>query len=459
VNASNRSQLSQLSGYTADTLADIDNALSAGWTATVPQHPVNLGRFQNVEGYVLENPVNGEGIFRLGSSLNGGEGDDVAAAGASSSPAGCCQPTKSVVMLNDGNWRESRTDLMLPAIGLPIVFSRTYASQATTLTPLGYGWIHSYGMFLRSETNGDFTYVTDDWHEVRFSKLGAAYQAAPGWHFSLTDTTGGGHAMRSKQGIVWEFGATGALTRISEPSGNATTLVYAGDKLIQVKDSSGQVALTLSYTGNKLTSVLDRTGRIVRFGYTNDDLTAATDVLDHIEAYGYDNAHNLTSRTDKRGNQYIEFYDLQDRWVGYRDPLGHEVSVAYDFVNARAVFTDRTGAAWTTEFDAAGNPTARVDPLGNRTDMIWDADSNQVSSKDARGFVTAMAYDSRGNQRTRTEPDGRVVDIAYDASFSAATRVDATGQPRITTVLDAAGRPASRSDGLGTTSFGYDAQG
>ncbi len=452
---------SQLSGYGADTLADVDTALAAGWSATIPLHPVSIGHFQNIEGYVLENPVDGEGAFRLGSSLNGGEGDPQPAPGPSENtpPPGCPYCGNSVTDLATGNWRETYVDLTLPAIGLPIVFSRTYASRSTNLTPMGYGWVHSYGMFLRAEANGDFSYVREDSREVRFAHVGAGYQSAPGWHLSLIDVAGGGHSMRSKDGMVWDFDAAGALTRISEPSGNAISLGYSGGQLTQVLDSSSQVALTLSYSGNKLTSVLDRSGRTVRFGFTNDDLTAATDALNHTETYAYNGEHNLVQHADKRGKTFVEFYDLQDRWVGFRDPAGAEMSVAYDAVNQQTAYTDKTGSTFVTQYDANAEPLAQVDPLGNKGETTWDADLNPLSRKDARGFTTSMTWDALGNELTRTDPDLRVTTNVYEPTFSRLRSTSSTGLPSVSSTFDGDGRLLTRTDGLGVTTYGYDGRG
>ncbi|MHB8875653.1 MAG: RHS repeat-associated core domain-containing protein [Myxococcaceae bacterium] len=452
----------KLTGYSASTLSDVDQALAAKWNVTIPERPINYLTYQNVEGYILENPVDGSGAFMIGTALNGGECDGRDAKnGSGDNKNGCScdeKDTNSTVDLASSNLRETYTDLTLPGVGLPIVFARTYASRAAGMTELGYGWMHSYGVFLRSELDGSLTFVTNDWREARFTKQAGAWVCAPGWHFTLSDVAGG-HRLRTKDGVVYEFDTAGKLTAISEPSGNRVELVYQSGLLSQVKDSGGAVALSFAHQGGHISQVTDRAGRTVSYAYQGDDLISATDVLGKAETYGYDSAHNLTRRTDKLGKVWLEFYDFQDRWVGFRDPLGNEASASYDFVNLRAVYVDATGAAWLREHNAAGNPTALVDPLGNRQEQTWDADFNKKSEKDARGCLTSMAYDAAGNQLSRTEPDGRVTTQTYEAAFNRVLKTSSTGLPTTTNTYDAAGRLKTRSDGLGTTSYGYDARG
>src|SRR5262249_19963585 len=64
-------QRPQLQNYSATSLADVDNALAAGWLVTIPQRPVNYLTYSNQEGYIILNPVNGTGGYRINNTLNG----------------------------------------------------------------------------------------------------------------------------------------------------------------------------------------------------------------------------------------------------------------------------------------------------------------------------------------------------------------------------------------------------
>ncbi|MBK7862410.1 MAG: hypothetical protein IPJ65_28135 [Archangiaceae bacterium] len=299
-----------LTGYSASSLLEINQALAAGWRATLPQRPVTLSGYVNVEAFILFDPVTGSGTYRIGHA-NGGGSDGPGTGGGDPSNCPTCSrndhPVSSMVNLANGRLTESYTDLTLPSVGLPVVFSRHYASDFKQTTALGVGWLHSYAIFLRTELNGDITFVTEDTTEVRFVKTGSTFAVPVGWYFTLTPISGG-LRVRAKEGFVWEFDTSGRLTRLVDNSGNSTTMVYSGSQLTSVLDSSAATALTLAYTAGKLTSVTDRAGRVVGYGFTGDDLTSATDVVQNTETYGYDARHLLTSRTDKRGQtQQIAF--------------------------------------------------------------------------------------------------------------------------------------------------------
>ncbi len=228
---------------------------------------------------------------------------------------------------------------------------------------------------------------------------------------------GGGHRVRAKDGYAWEFDAGGRLTRMTDTSGNATTMVYTGALLTAVNDSSGAVALTLAYTGNKLTQVTDRAGRTVRFGFTGDDLTSAEDVLGKVERYGYDSRHLLTSRTDRRGQVWRSFFDGFRRWTASLPPDGAGAHATYNVLQLTTVYFDKRGEAWRSVHNAAGNPVEQTNPLGETTRSTWLA-QERTTLVDGRGFQTVMTYDVRGNVLTRTHPDGRVDTHTYEPTFS-----------------------------------------
>src|SRR5207244_1244071 len=45
-----------LSGYSQSALADVSQALAANWRVTIPQRPVTLPGYVNVEAYILFDP-------------------------------------------------------------------------------------------------------------------------------------------------------------------------------------------------------------------------------------------------------------------------------------------------------------------------------------------------------------------------------------------------------------------
>jgi RHS repeat-associated protein len=452
-----------LTGYPADTLAHVDRSLDAGFRVTIPQRPVNYAeRYAQQVGYITENPATGEGSYRIGQLLNGGASTGPTPTGNPGCAAcsGSNQPDNSVVDMASGNWRETFEDLSLPNLELPIRWARTYASRAAGNTALGYGWTGTYLVHLRPEADGDVTYVTDDWREVRFDRAaGGTFTAPAGWFFTLAALPGGaGWRLRSSDGVAFTFDASGRPTRLENAKGHSQTLAYAEGRLSEVRDHAGAPALSFHYQGGKLAEVRDlRAGRRVAYAHEGDALVAATDPLAHTERYEYDADFNMTGRVDKQGGRFANFYDFQDRWIGSKNPLGHQTSASYDAVKRESVYVDRTGAAWVRQHNAQGNPVAMTDPLGNRTELTWE-NGLLREQKDARGFTVKTAYDARGNVLSRTDEAGATTTWLYQPDLSLVRSETRPGTSPVTYAWDGPLLRTATQAG-NTTSFTYDARG
>src|SRR6185437_9827305 len=89
-------------------------------------------------------------------ALNSGPPDPATAAGGSPSIlATYCRVTSGPVNCATGDlWLTS--DLTIPGRGIPLRFTHTYNSQlADQDGPLGFGWTHSYNMFLTADSAGN----------------------------------------------------------------------------------------------------------------------------------------------------------------------------------------------------------------------------------------------------------------------------------------------------------------
>lgn len=461
----NTANRANLTGYSAGTLADVDDGIASGMTVTLPRNPITWNGYSNLEGYIIESPLDGTGAYKVNLSFNGGgsEGGGAGPDNGGSPDCSCAtQPTGSTTDLYSGEWKETFTDLTLPGVGLPTVLARTYSSKVRGTTEFGAGWTHSYGDSLRFEPNGDVTWLTSEWKTVRFTRVVnggvTTYEPPTGWFETLTSVAANWE-LRSKEGITRTFNAGGRLTRLAEPSGNAQVIEYDGSGFIaRVRDTNNAVALTFTVTAGKVTRVTDVAGRVVDFTYANDNLTSARDATLALESYAYDADHRMTARTDKRGKVWTSFYDAAGRWTGIRTPLGYESTVTYDVVDSKTLYVDKVGAATLTTFNAQGNPVRVEAADGTVTTAVWNGQLKQAQT-DARGGTTSFGYDSKGNTTRVTEPDGRETVRTYSANFNRLLTEIAPGQPSINNTYDTAGRLTARTDGLGTTTFGYDARG
>lgn len=240
-----------LTGYSQAARDEMNEALAAGWRVTAPRHPVSFNGYLATEGYILLNPVDSTGGYKVSFDLNGGGSSGPDSPADSTCPAcgGTNAPVGSTVDIASAAWRESWVDLTLPGVGLPLVFGRTYASRSNEATTLGPRWMHTFAISLREETNGDITWIQEDLRTVRFTlNSPGVWTPPPGYFQRLTPRSGGGYTLTEKDGLAHEFDAQGRLARIVDTSGNAITCVYTGAVLTEVRDSNNALAFSFTYT-------------------------------------------------------------------------------------------------------------------------------------------------------------------------------------------------------------------
>jgi RHS repeat-associated protein len=459
-------QLALLSGYSDGTISDVEAALQMNASVVIPQHPVSFLQYPNEEAFISTNP-DGTGIYEVSGTLRGG--DDSGSSSAPSSGDSCpyCSGATtnpgSTLQFSTGEWRESYTDLTLPGLGIPIVFSRTYRSRSTRDTLLGFGWSHTYAMQLVANGDATLTYFTEDGQALTFTPTGSStFAPPPGWYQTITADLAG-YTMRFKNGLTYRFDLTGKLLFEEDTNGNTVTLAYdTFGRLMTVTDASGRLALTFGYdANNNLSGITDVAGRNVSFNHTGLDLTSATDVLGFTETYSYSALHQMQTHTDKNGNTWTNLFNADGWYIGTVDPAGNASQVAYDPLGQTAAFTDRTGATTTYQWNAAGNPVSIENAQGDVHAMTWDSSLNKLSDTDGRNDTWTFSYDGQGNQITRTDPLSNTTTMTYDPTFNHLLTVNTPGIGLTTTnTYDGKGNLQTSTDGTGnTTTYGYFANG
>jgi YD repeat-containing protein len=189
-----------------------------------------------------------------------------------------------------GNFWHSFTDIAIPGRGLPLMLTRTYNSQnASQNGPLGFGWTHSYNIFLTPDPNKTLTDPTskvtvhdENGAALIFSASGNGnYQAAP----RVLDTlqlSGGIFQLNRRDQTHLFFNSSGQLFKETDRNGYATTLLY---------------------TNNLLSSVMEPAGRSLSFAYypSTTQLQTVTDVAARSVSFRYDASSNLQYATDLAG--------------------------------------------------------------------------------------------------------------------------------------------------------------
>jgi len=282
-----------------------------------------------------------------------------------------------------------------------------------------------------------------------------------------------------------------------------TTYTYAANNidLVKVTDffhDSSHPAVQLGYDANRnITSIADGLGRTTTTVYNSFGQPATvTDPSGQTRTNNYDAAHRLSSVT-QNGNTLLSITpDAVGRPANITNSNGYTLSYTYDGLNRllRVIYPNGSytendwgcchldgqrnragGFTWfdyngvnrlimtadpqnrITEYayDPAGNLTKLVDPNRNATQWQYD-NRNRVAKKIyADGSSYLYDYDGVGNLMHQTDAKGVVTTYGYDP-VNNLTSIAALGLATISFTYDSLNRRTQMTDGVGTTTFGYD---
>jgi RHS repeat-associated protein len=407
--------------------------------------------------------------------------------------------TSSSVSRTEGNLSEwlaisSIRSALGPTLDLSLVYNSYDAdgSRATIDTVTGYGWNHSYNIFLFSQLGSMFRYGADGRVTRYVLGAGGVFTAATGYFETLVANADGSFTLTKKDRTVYTFksvagttflvgGPVWRLTTIVDRNGNTTTLAYSGGNLATVTDTYGR-SLTFAYNAQShLTSVTDPYARVTRFQYdsTGRLLTNVTDPNGSTVKYTYNALYQLTNKTDKAGRTFIYSYSASEpvavndsantspatlsnpgNWATNATSLAQNQLRVY--TPATTTNTDGRGNLWKYEYDSNGYLTQTIAPDGSTTSYTYDPSTLQLATMtDANGHTTAYTYDAMGNPLTLTDALGHVTRYTYDSTFNQMTSMtDPRGRVTTFTIDPANGNRTQETDPLGqTNTWTYDSNG
>jgi YD repeat-containing protein len=250
------------------------------------------------------------------------------------SPACSC-----AISVSEGNTREHIPVSGLksangPTVGLSLTYNSYNAdgSRVQLNTVLGYGWTHSYNIFLFSQLGHMFR--MDGAGRITKYTLGAGgtFTTATGYFETLVKNPDGTFTLTQKDQTVFQFapipntpflvgGPVYRLTSVTDRNHNTTALVYSNGDLTSITDTYGR-SLTLSYTSqHKLATVRDPLGRTTTFTYdaTGRQLRAITDPAGKTIQYTYDVSYHITKKIDKDGRTFSYIYNTKSNPTALTD--------------------------------------------------------------------------------------------------------------------------------------------
>ena len=356
--------------------------------------------------------------------------------------------------------------------------------QTATVSPLGHTTSYSY------DADGNRTSMTDaNGNTTSYSYDGRNLLT------SVTDALGGV--------VSYSYDEVGNRTSMSDANGHSTS--YSYDLLDRMVASSDPLGNSSSYAfdanGNR-SSYTKPDGTLISYGYDALDRLTTTSYGSETITFGYDAVSNRTSMSDPLGTTSYSYDDLDrilqvvvpNGTLGYSyDLAGNRTAVSYpgsqtatysyDGLNRLTTVTDWNAASTSYSYDGASRQTAIGYPNGVTASYSYDGDGRLLSlahtspisgtialatytldatgnrlSMQATSGTSSYAYDDLHRLTNVTYPDGETVNYSYDAMGNrSAMTSSVSGSTSYS--YDAADRLLDITDGGGTTTLSWDANG
>lgn len=343
-----------------------------------------------------------------------------------------------------GNFTMSRRLLTMPGRrSLGIDLRLTYNSlDAAGDGPLGYGWTHTYDIWL--DVSGDDATLklgdgsrrffhrdagSGEWVAANCRAEGVLADRSPdGWTYSLPG------------GRIYQFDADGRIESLCDLVGAAIIFTHT-TRLDRITDASGR-HVDLTYAGGRLVAVIraDAPGPAAQLAYDGaGDLTSITDALGHSWSFTYDGQHRLLTETDRRGVLVLtNAYDADGRIVSQTDALGQVTTFAATPMGDRieVAITPPSGHAVTHVYDAAHNLLRATDGEGHTASFAYDANGYPASATDKLGRVMEFSFAANGLLTGATDRLGGTLTLTHDANGFLAYSQDDLGN-----VIEASRKP------------------
>lgn len=298
------------------------------------------------------------------------------------------------------------------------------------------------------------------------------------------------------------YGTGGALTTATNTAGLVTTFGYdSAHRVISVTRSNGPgtAAVTRFAYPSSSQSLVAQPGTdlgqavsaVPHTTYTVDSsqrVTVAVDPLNRTRAATYTSLDDVATATTGAGGtttfSHSSSVDAGESLTGVTAPTGATATLTYGNTGASAFLpsggTDTQGNAALFTWDGAGNPLSQVNSsnAGATASLAYNGDGTLRTSTDTAGKVTTFTEDAATHQivtitppagsvlgiirlgydqfdRVASVTDGRGVTTSY--SYDLLDRVKTVGYaPSVAYTYDTAGNVKTRSDGVGTVTYGYD---
>ena len=361
-----------------------------------------------------------------------------------------------------GRVYHTNVDFELPG-PIPIVWERTYYSDASVDGPLGYNWHHSYNLGIRRLEEEAFLFRHADGRESFLPVLepGGSYFDRKEQLLWTLDAQG--YLLTDIRGLQYRFGGPEnrfgycMVSDISTKDGFRIRFEYA---------SAGRLSGIISSRGEHLKVETDGLGRVccvsvrqdneevrlVRYRYDGrGDMVETTDALDVSKHFVYADGHLLVQLTNQGGMSFHWEYEGKGENARCVHTWGDGGVMEYFIRYAKGCTRVRNGENAETEYyygedkliykivDANGGITRRqynvyqelevtVNPEGYTRKTAYNEFGQPVRITDENGEDTFLNYDKNRNLTSLRTPEGRELSWDYDEQDRVVSRTTLSGE-------------------------------
>jgi RHS repeat-associated protein len=370
-------------------------------------------------------------------------------------------------------------ELKLPG-RMPIDFGRIYDSKVSDSLPppppggeiearwtqdLGKNWILGYTAYL-VQSGVNYTMATVDGDVIRWAPQGGGVykpsNATASKHMVLTSTGPYTFVETQTDGTKWTFtygvvlGATHALTKIEDRSGNYIEMIYGAGRLQTIHNSDGaSITLThdnlgVNFPAGRVVQIDDSAGRTIHLDYnTAGQLTEVEDVLGNTWTFTYGSNQKLTSATDPLGNVYLDAtYDSNNRIATYEADQG---PWSFSYSGAHTYIMDAQNHTWDYQHTTLGITFKVIEPTGGVHTLTFDTQRNPTGYTDPMGATTAWTYNASHmptSYRPAWSPSASI-SFTYNSTTNWVNTVTAVNGGVTTFTRDSYGRVTQEQNAVG----------
>jgi len=369
----------------------------------------------------------------------------------------------------NGNFVYNAVDSVYPGMLLAMVMRRTYNSQSSTISALGYGWDFSYNTCLYEEKNSSndlLGMILKDGdgsrHYFAYDDVNNVYTAPDGIFMELKfNSTTGEHAIIRKDNISYTFGDDLKLVKMSEPNGNYIEFQYDLDgKLTNVENNIGDQVMFTYYQQSDsnapfytddgahiglLAQMTDPAGKNYIYTYQTGETilkTASLGTTSYKETYIYaDGTYQLSKVKDAKSNITLITYNSSEGKV-VKTTFPDDEYYDINYITGKTTLTDSWSNCTEYEYDTHGCVTSIINPMGDETEYIYNGNLQVTGlsyENDINGSLSTISYSidyddgeagetNTGNVISVTDPYGTTTKYIGYNKYNQALKVQAQNQ-------------------------------